>query len=303
MNIHDLEAFVAVVETGSIVGASARLHLTQPGVTRRVQNLEERLGATLLDRQSKPLKPTAAGREAYEHGRRVLRSLEDLKAGVSPHGEVQGEFRLGIMPYLSEAALMQPFDRLRTDFPALTLRVTSGWSPRLVEQVARSELDAVAVCLADGVPPPETLVCDDLGAQRVLLVAARSLKVPRRPDLEQLSRFPWVMNENGCGFRAFIRHRFEAERLPFQVAVEALSVDLRMSLVARGFGIGIVTPAAFAGGAWRGKVEVIASPDFRPCVRAWLLHRAPAGRLARPIAVFREALVEVLREPDSLREP
>ncbi|MEK7948053.1 LysR family transcriptional regulator [Pigmentiphaga sp. YJ18] len=303
MNIHDLEAFVAVVETGSIVGASARLHLTQPGVTRRVQNLEERLGAILLDRQSKPLKPTAAGREAYEHGRRVLRSLEDLKAGVSPQGEVQGEFRLGIMPYLSEAALMQPFDRLRTEFPALTLRVTSGWSPRLVEQVARSELDAVAVCLADGVPPPETLVCDDLGAQRVLLVAARSLKVPRRPGLEQLSRFPWVMNESGCGFRATIRHRFEAERLPFQVAVEALSVDLRMSLVARGFGIGIVTPAAFAGGAWRDEVGVIASPDFRPCVRAWLLHRAPAGRLARPIAAFREALVEVLREPDSLREP
>ena len=37
MNLHDLEAFVAVVETGSIVGASVRLNLTQPGVTRRVQ--------------------------------------------------------------------------------------------------------------------------------------------------------------------------------------------------------------------------------------------------------------------------
>jgi DNA-binding transcriptional LysR family regulator len=62
MNIHDLEAFVAVVETGSIVGASARLNLMQPGVTRRVQNLEERLGAALLDRQSKPLKLTSAER-------------------------------------------------------------------------------------------------------------------------------------------------------------------------------------------------------------------------------------------------
>ncbi|WP_292332699.1 LysR family transcriptional regulator, partial [Mesorhizobium sp.] len=90
MNIHDLEAFVAVVETGSIVGASARLNLTQPGVTRRVQNLEERLATPLLDRQSKPLKPTASGREAYEHGRRVLRSLEDLKAGVSADGEADG---------------------------------------------------------------------------------------------------------------------------------------------------------------------------------------------------------------------
>ena len=63
MNTHDLVAFVAVVETGSIVAASARLNLTQPGVTRRIQNLEEMLGAQLLDRLSKPLKPTAAGYE------------------------------------------------------------------------------------------------------------------------------------------------------------------------------------------------------------------------------------------------
>jgi DNA-binding transcriptional LysR family regulator len=297
MNVHDLEAFVAVVETGSIVGASARLNLTQPGVTRRIQNLEERLGAALLDRQSKPLKPTPAGREAYEHGRRVLRSLDDLKAGVSPQGEVQGEFRLGIMPYLSEAALALPLDQLRSAFPKLTLRVTSGWSLRLVEQVARSELDAAALCLADGVNPPDDLIADDLGTQAVLLVAAPMLGVPKPANLSDLSRFPWVMNENGCGFRTFIRQRFEAERLPFQVAVEALSADLRLSLVARGLGIGIVTPAAFAGSVWRNTIEIVDAPEFRPQVRVWILHRPPAGRLSRPIALFRDALREGLKTP------
>lgn len=295
MNIHDLEAFVAVVETGSIVAASARLNLTQPGVTRRIQNLEESLGTTLLDRQSKPLKPTSAGREAYEQGRRVLRSLEDLRAGVSPEGAVRGEFRLGIMPYLSEAALAAPLDRLRSEFPALTLRIASGWSPRLVDQVARSELDAAAVCLADGFSPPEELVAEDLGSQPVLLVAARDLGVPAPASLHDLSRFPWVMNENGCGFRAFIRHSFEAARLPFQVGVEAISVDLRMLLVARGLGVGVVTPAAFAGSRWRDAVVVIDAPEFRPQVRSWMLHRPPAGRLTRPIAVFRDALLDALR--------
>jgi DNA-binding transcriptional LysR family regulator len=93
MNTHDLVAFVAVVETGSIVAASTRLNLTQPGVTRRIQNLEEMLGAQLLDRLSKPLKPTAAGYEAYEQGRRLLRMLEDLKSGVANDGMVRGEFR------------------------------------------------------------------------------------------------------------------------------------------------------------------------------------------------------------------
>ncbi|HEV2675247.1 MAG TPA: LysR family transcriptional regulator [Aliidongia sp.] len=300
MNIRDLEAFVAVVETGSIVGASARLNLTQPGVTRRIQNLEDGLATALLDRQSKPLKPTSAGREAYEHGRRVLRSLDDLRAGVAPGAEVRGEFRIGVMPYLSDAALALPLDRLRSEFPALTLRITSGWSPRLMEQVARSELDAAALCLADGISPPEDLVSEELGVQAVLLVAAPGLGVPKPASLLDLSRYPWVMNENGCGFRAFIRHRFDAARLPFQVGVEALSADLRMSLVARGLGIGVLTPGAFADSPWRDAVEVIDCVDFHPQVRSWLLHRPPAGRLSRPIAVFRDALLEALQAPGRL---
>jgi len=300
MNIPGLEAFVAVVETGSIVAASARLNLTQPGVTRRIQNLEERLGAELLDRQSKPLKPTAAGREAYEHGRRVLRSVEDLKAGVAPDGVVSGEFRIGIMPYLSEAALAVPLDTLRVAFPKLTLRIVSGWSPRLVEQVVRGELDATALCLADGISPSAELISDDLGSQAVLLIAAPELGVPKHASLRDLSQFPWVMNENGCGFRGFIRHSLEAARLPFHVSVEALSADLRMSMVARGLGIGVVTPAAFARSPWAKQVEVIDAPDFQPRVRSWMLHRPPAGRLARPIACFRDALAEELKKPDAL---
>lgn len=300
MNVHDLEAFVAVVETGSISGASARLNLTQPGITRRIQNLEDRLGTALLDRQTKPLRPTSSGREAYEQGRRVLRSLEDLKASLSPQGDVRGEFRLGIMPYLSDAALALPLDRLRQEFPQLTLRITSGWSPRLVEQVSRNELDAAALCLADNVDPPEGLVGHDLGTQEVLLVAAPELGVPTVAGLADLARFPWVMNETGCGFRTFIRQRIEATGHPFLVGVEALSADLRMSLVARGHGIGIVTPAAFRNSPWRKAIEVIDCLEFKPRVRAWMLHRPPAGRLSRPIAVFQEALQEALDLPAPL---
>jgi len=61
-----------------------------------------------------------------------------------------------------------------------------------------------------------------------------------------------------------------------------------------------VTPAAFADSVWRGQVEVIDCPEFRPQIQAWLLHRPPAGRLARPIALLRETLIEALREPTPL---
>ncbi|WP_164163011.1 LysR family transcriptional regulator, partial [Stenotrophomonas maltophilia] len=87
-----------VVETGSIMAAAARLNLTQPGVTRRVQNLEEQLGTTLFERPAKPLRPTLAGREAYEHGRRVIQSIEELRGSAAPNGSIRGELRVGVSP-------------------------------------------------------------------------------------------------------------------------------------------------------------------------------------------------------------
>lgn len=296
MNIHDIEAFVAVVETGSIVRASVRLNITQPGITRRIQNLESRLGAQLLDRQSKPLRPTSSGREAYAQGREILRSIEELKRRLDPAGDLTGELRLGIMPYLSEAALALPVDRLREAFPRLTLRIVSGWSPVLLDLVERGEIDGAALCLAAGAMPPDGLAGEPLSTHSVVLVAARSLGLPRLASFAELSRHPFVMNEGGCGFRGYLRNRFEAAGLPFHVGVEALSADLRLSLVARGHGIGLVTQAGLDASAWRDQLVVIECADFlRPSVRSWVVHRPPANRLSQPLAVFRDAFAEAMR--------
>jgi len=290
MNTHDLVAFVAVVETGSIVAASARLNLTQPGVTRRIQNLEEMLGAKLLDRLSKPLKPTTAGHAAYEHGRRVLRMIDDLKSGVADDGAVRGELRLGLTPFLSEAGLSGPLDAVRAEFSELAVRVVSGWSPDQLERIGRNELDAAAICLPDGLMPPADLIADDLGVQPVVFVVARDMKVPGTVDLEYLSRMSWVINQDGCGFRDTLRRRFEAAHLPFNVAIAALDSELRLSLVARGVGISLVTPVGLKRSAFRDQLKPVRVRDFKPKVRAWLVHRAPAGRLERPIKAFRDRL-------------
>ena len=57
MKIEDLTAFVAVIRLQSTRLAADELGLTQPAITRRVQNFEESLGIPLLNRQTKPLKP------------------------------------------------------------------------------------------------------------------------------------------------------------------------------------------------------------------------------------------------------
>ncbi|MDF3831937.1 LysR family transcriptional regulator [Cupriavidus basilensis] len=295
MNLHDLEAFLAVVETGSIVGAASRLHLTQPGITRRIQSLEELLGTVLLDRQSKPLRPTTAGRETYAHGRRVLRAIDDLRAGLSADAEVGGEFRLGITPYLSEIALAEPIDQLHREFPALVQRITTGWPAAMAEQCRRGEIDAAAFCLPEGTAPPDGLEAEDLGMQDILLVAARDLALPPAAALRDLAAYPWILNQDGCGFRSAIRQRLSAQRLPLRIGIEAHSTELRLSLVARGLGIGLATPSALAHSAWRDALRVVEAEDFTPRVTAWLVHHTPASRLSRPLARLGEALRAALQ--------
>lgn len=294
MNTRDLEAFLAVVEAGSIMGASARLNLTQPGITRRIQVLEESLGVTLLDRQSKPLKPTADGVRAYEHGRRILGVLEDLKTDFSTDGDIRGEFRVGITPYLSESALSAPLDRLRNEFANLTICVVAGWPEQLLEKMRRGEIDAAAFYAPEGVDPTHEFEGHALGVQPLVIVAPKTAALKSPAALRDLSGFPWVLNQDGCGIRSVIRRRFDQEGLTLRIGIEALSSDLRLSLVARGLGLTLSTKRAIADSSFRRKLATVNVPGFEPKVGAWIIHRPAVGRLASPIRCFQNALSETL---------
>ena len=75
MRIDALQAFVAIAETGSFNEAAARLHLSQPGISKRVAALEARLGYRLLDRVARGVSLTEAGRAYLPYARETLAAL------------------------------------------------------------------------------------------------------------------------------------------------------------------------------------------------------------------------------------
>ena len=297
LNTRDLQAFVAVIDSGSMARAAERLHLTQPGLTRRVQHLEATLGAELLDRGSKPLKPTTTGREVYAQARRVLGAVDDLVLAASSDSEPTGELRIGMPPFLADMALEKPVDGLRAAYPRLTLRITAGWSPGLMQGVEQSTLDASVVLMPADFAPPAMLSATALAFQPMVIVASRSLGLPDRPvTLADLSRHAWVLNQNGCGMRSALSRALAAGNLPFDVAVEAFGEELQLSLVARGLGIGLATPGGLARSNHCDALQVVAAVDFRTGVDVWFLHGSLPGRLRRPIELLRESLAGVLAE-------
>lgn len=283
MNTRDISAFVAVVDTGSIVQAAASLHLTQPGVTRRVQSLENLLGVALLDRQSKPLRPTAAGREVYQKGRQILFAESELLASVRDDVEPTGELRLGMPPILADMALAAPVDALREAFPRLTLRIQGGWSPGLVDQLEQGGLDVAAIVYSESSPPPPGMIAREFNRQSIKVVAASELGLKTRVSLSDLASHAWVLSQNGCGMRSTLRQAVEAKGLPFNVGVEAFGSDLQLSLVSRGAGVGLVTPDALNSSRYRDKLKVLDVSDFRINVVSWLIHRPLPPRLKAPV--------------------
>jgi DNA-binding transcriptional LysR family regulator len=295
MNLIDLEAFVSVVDHGSVVAAAAGLHLTQSAVTRRIQNLEDALGTPLLDRQTRPLQPTRAGQETYEFAKPVLSSVNDLKTGIMHEGEPSGDFRFGMTRALGDLAIGPPIRRLRADFPKVRIQAFVQWSGVLLERLANRALDSAVVLLPEGNTPPASLMSECLGTEPYAIVAAKAKRFSRPAALQELSSHAWVLNPHGCGVRQQLEVALLQRGLPFVTAVEAEGYELQLSLISEGVGLGLVMPQVFYSSALRQHMKLVKAKDFSPMQNVWLLHSRHVGRLAPAVRCVRDAVKQALQ--------
>jgi len=93
----DMRMFVAVVDAGSISGAAERLAVAKSAVSRRLAELETRLGAQLLHRTTRTLSLTDSGRAFFERAQRILADLEEAEQAVSQaHGAIRGRLKVAL---------------------------------------------------------------------------------------------------------------------------------------------------------------------------------------------------------------
>jgi len=295
MNLIDLEAFVSVVDRGSIVAAAAHLHLTQSAVTRRIQNLEDVLGSPLLDRQTRPLQPTRAGQETYEFAKPVLSSVNDLKTGIMHGGEPSGDFRFGMSKSLGDLAIGSPIRRLRADFPKVRIQAFVQWSGVLLERLSTRALDCAVVLLAEGSTPPSSLMSERIGTAPFTIVAAQFARFSQPATLEELASNAWVLNPPGCSARQMLESSFLQRGLQFVSAVEAEGFELQLSLISEGVGMGLVMPQALQSFALRKRIKPVKVKDFSLKQNVWILHSKHIGRLASAVRCVRDAVKQQLR--------
>lgn len=291
----DLETFIAVAESGSVNRAAAILRLSQPAVTRRLQRLEATLGAALLDRRARPPVLTPVGKQVLDQSRQVLNAIEELHAIASPQGEPKGEFRLGVANSLAELVLVETADHLRQVFPQLTLRLTTAWSHPLLEQVRVGALDTAIVYLPEGAQPPSPTVNEQIATVPLVFVAPRERRMARITDPADIIDERWVLNPDGCVFRAAVQSMLDRFSVPLRVAVEAYGVELQLALVARGAGLSLVPQPVFHRSRVRTQVRAFHIREYEYRLGVWMVSDRLPVALTCVVTSLHDQLGRMLR--------
>ncbi|MDF1895793.1 LysR family transcriptional regulator [Rahnella contaminans] len=242
-----LNAFVTVVEAGSITRAAELLFIQQPPLTRLLQGLEQDFGVPLLQRLPRGVIPTEAGEVLLQEARAVLARAEQLNAAMrrAAQGE-QGRIRIG---FTSSAALhtFVPalLRRYREIYPSVSTQLEESGSGELLEAVVAGQLDVAFVRMPvkdmpelemEKVLEEPMWVAVPAGHRLAARVSGQSLK------LEELSNEPFVLYRRRAGqglydaiLAAYVRAGFSPH-----IVQEAPRLTSCLSLVGAGLGISIV---------------------------------------------------------------
>ncbi len=294
MKIDDIAAFVAVIRLQSLSQAAESLQLTQSAVTRRLQNFEEALGVELLDRNTKPLKPTPIGLRVFEQCRAVLREIDSLRELVASDSMPSGSLRLGVPQTVGDTLLLTALKRLQEAYPDLHVQVSNGWGGSLVKRLENGELDAVTALFPAGKVFPEGLVGQSLARMNLVVVAPKDAATRRNCRLAECQARGWVLNPDGCGFRAGLQRALAEQGLNLSVNLEIFGTDLQLGLVANGMGLGLVPLPLLEASQHRERLEVLNVTDFKPVIDLWLVRAAFIGNLQGAVELFGEVVASGL---------
>jgi DNA-binding transcriptional LysR family regulator len=141
MDTRFLESFVSVADNGSIAEAARRLNLTPAAVAQRIRALEADLGAPLLSRSGRTVRPTEAGTRVLDQARALLVATRDLGA-LATNDHAAGEIRLGAVVTTMTSVVPDVLALLSRTQPRLRVQVVPDASSDLYKKVVAGDLDA-----------------------------------------------------------------------------------------------------------------------------------------------------------------
>lgn len=242
ISMRHLRYFEALAQHGHFGRAAEACAISQPALSLQIKELEEILGAPLVERGTRQIRLTELGAEFATRARLILRAVDELddlaRASQTP---LAGRLRIGVIPTVAPYLLPAVMQRLAAGFPGLDLRPREAVTQRLVDDLMEGRLDAAIVALPVSEP---SLTEYALFAEEFILVRpAHEAGLPV-PNPETLREMRLLLLEEGHCFReqalSFCRM---SSSLPRDL-MEGSSLTTLVQMVGAGIGVTLIPQMA-----------------------------------------------------------
>lgn len=235
MDLANLNAFIAIAETGSFSLAAERLHLTQPAVSKRIAALEMQLDVRLFDRLGREISLTEAGRALLPRAYQILNVLDDTRRALTNlNGDIGGRLSLATSHHIGLHRLPPLLRAFTRAHPQVSLDIRFLDSEIAYEEVlhGRAELAVITLAPHTAAPIQAVKVWDD----PLDFVVAPEHPLAQKPDitLADVAGHPAVF-PGGNTFTHHIAQRlFEREGLTPNIAMSTNYMETIKMMVSIG---------------------------------------------------------------------
>ncbi|MBM4379706.1 MAG: LysR family transcriptional regulator [Deltaproteobacteria bacterium] len=290
MDLVLLESLLAVAQHKTVTGAARALAITQPALTRRLQQLEETLGAPLLERSKRGAALTDSGRLVAEEGRQLVERYGRLREAVRAREELQaGIVRLGGGAAAVSFVLPTTIAEFGRQYPGVRFEVREEGSRAVEEDVLAERLELGIVTLPTR---SRELEVRPLRRDRVVLIAAPSHPLARRRRLEaaDLQGQGLVGFESESAIRRLIDDALREAGVAMKVQMELRSFAAILEMVRHTSMLAFVSQLGVEGRGRELGVRVLE-------VRGLSIHRrlAVIHKLGRPLSPAARAFSAMVR--------
>lgn len=192
MKLTGLRALVAAVEEGSMRSASRRLNISQPALTKLIQEVERELATTLLMRSTTGVAPTAQGKVLYE---RAVAAERELAIAVEQIGQLggrmTGSLAVGAVPLAIMTIIPESLRTFGRDFPHIQLRVVEELYIQQLTRLRMGEVDVAVGPVPENLPSGEFHV-EPLMPVGMVIVARKGHPLAGARTLAELGQAQWV---------------------------------------------------------------------------------------------------------------
>jgi DNA-binding transcriptional LysR family regulator len=194
MELRHLRYFVAVAAEENVSRAALKLHVSQPGISRQIRDLESELGFRLFERSAKSLRLTTAGKVFLGEARAVLeRAAEAVAKARAADGGATGEIAVGYAPSLTVKILPPALRKFQEQFPQVRVALHDLASEEMLTALEAKKIQ-VALTLRPAARLLRGLQFAELARyeMRVAVAPNHALAKSRRITLEQAVREPLI---------------------------------------------------------------------------------------------------------------